>query len=95
MGIREAYQEKMHAQLDEWQQKIDMLKSKADKAEAEQKIKYYEQIESLRTKQQALNEKLDELRTASESAWDDVKAGVDLAWHDLEHAFERAVNKFK
>lgn len=95
MSMKEAYQQKMNAQLQEWQQKIDLLKSKADKAEAEQKIKYYEQVESLRAKQMAVHEKLEELRNASEGAWEDVKAGVELAWHDLEHAFERAVNKFK
>lgn len=95
MGLKEAYQEKMSSQLEEWQNKIDLLKSKADKAEAEQKIKYYEEVESLRTKQMVVHNKLDELRSASESAWEDVKAGVDLAWRDLEDAFERAVNKFK
>lgn len=95
MGIKEAYQQKMNAQLQEWQQKIDLLKSQADKAEAEQKIKYYEQIESLRAKQVAVHEKMDELRTAGEGAWEDVKAGVELAWRDLEDAYERAVSKFK
>lgn len=95
MGMKDAYQQKMNAQLEEWQHKIDALKSKADKAEAEQKLKFYEQIESLRTKQMAVHEKLEELRTASESAWEEVKAGVELAWRDLEQTFERAVNKFK
>lgn len=95
MGMKESYQEKMDAQLAEWQAKIDTLKAKADKAEAKQKINYYEQIESLRTKQQKLQEKLDELRNAGEGAWEEVKAGVESAWQDLKGAVEKATEKFK
>ncbi len=69
--------------------RIDVLKAKADQAEAEQKIKLYENIESLRTKQQHVHEKLDELHSASEGAWKEVKAGVELAWRDLQDAIER------
>lgn len=95
MAIKKAYQEKMEAQLKEWQTKIDALKAKADRAKAEQKIKYDEQIESLRSKQQHVREKLDELRSASEGAWEEVKSGVEQAWQDLRNAYERAVEKFK
>lgn len=95
MGIKEAYQEKMNANLHELQAKIDLLKANAEQAEAAQKVKLYEKIESLRTKQQHLHEKLAELRSASEGAWEEVKAGVELSWQDLKDSFERAVDKFK
>jgi uncharacterized coiled-coil DUF342 family protein len=95
MDLKEAYQQKMNAQLKEWQAKIDLLKAKADEAKAEQKIKYYEQIESLRVKQQHVHDKLEELQSASEGAWEELKAGVDLAWQDLKEAVERAREKFK
>lgn len=39
MGAKKVYQEKMDAQLREWRAKIDLLKARADKAEAEQRIK--------------------------------------------------------
>jgi hypothetical protein len=35
MGAKKAYQDKMEAQLKEWRAKIDVLKAKADKAEAD------------------------------------------------------------
>jgi predicted nuclease with TOPRIM domain len=95
MGMKEAYHDKMKARYKEWQAKIDLLKARAEQAEAEQKIKYYEQIESLRTKQQHLHEKLEELGASSEDAWEELKAGVELAWEDLKGAVERATNKFK
>ncbi|MFN2368127.1 MAG: hypothetical protein ABR605_04160, partial [Desulfurivibrionaceae bacterium] len=51
MTEKEAYQKKRSAQLREWQAKIEGLKAKADKAAAEQQIKFYKEIESLRKKQ--------------------------------------------
>ena len=95
MDIKQAYQEKMAAQLKEWQSKIDELKARAEKLEAEQKIKYYEQIESLRIKQQHAYDKLEQMHDASESAWEELKAGVELAWQDLKQAVEHARERFK
>lgn len=95
MAMKQAYEDKMNARLRELRAKINVLKAKADQAEAEQKIKYYEEIESLRTRQQELHEKLDELRSAGEGAWEDIKAGVESAWRDLQAAFERAAERFK
>lgn len=95
MGLKEAYQEKMEAQLKEWQARIDTLKAKADKAQADQKVKYYEKVESLRMKQMTANEKLRELRQASEGAWEDLKAGMEMAWDDLKLSVEEARKKFK
>lgn len=95
MGMKETYQAKMEAQLKEWQAKIDVLKAKAEKAEADAKIRYNEEIESLQAKQHHMAQKLDELRSSSESAWEDVKAGVEMAWKDLKHGVEHAMEKFK
>jgi predicted nuclease with TOPRIM domain len=60
--------DKMNARLREWQAKIDALKARADQAEAEQKIRYNEEIETLRTKQQKVQQKLEELRSAGAGA---------------------------
>ena len=50
MGMKEAYEKKLQAQLDEWGAEIDKLKAKADKAEADAQLDYYKEIEELRTK---------------------------------------------
>jgi len=95
MSMREAYEQKLDAQLREWQARIDALKARAERASAEQKVEYYEQIETLRTKQDDLQDKLTELRQAGEGAWQDIKVGADLAWKDVQDAFSRAAEKFK
>ena len=94
MEMKDAYQDKMEARLREWQARIDVLKAKADQAEAGQKMKYHEEIESLRTQQQQVREKLGELRTASADAWEEVKTGVEKAWTNLQDATQRAADKF-
>ena len=95
MDMKQAYEEKLEAQLREWQAKIDQLKARADRAEAEKKIDYQQEIDSLQARQQALQEKLEELRGAGEDAWEEVKAGAELAWRDLEQAVNRAFDHFK
>ena len=94
MGAKKAYQEKMEAQLKEWQAKIDVLKAKVDKAQADKRAKYYEKIDTLNSKQKAAASKLKELRQAGEGAWDDVKAGMEKAWKDLKTSVEDASKKF-
>lgn len=95
METKHAYEDKMDARLREWQAKIDVLKARVDKATAEQKIKYNKDIESLRNRQQQLYKKLDELRSAGSDGWEDLKTGVDQAYHDLKSAVERAGEKFE
>ncbi|MDD3618115.1 MAG: coiled coil domain-containing protein [Desulfobulbaceae bacterium] len=95
MSMKDAYQKKMEAQLKEWSAKIDVLKAKADKAGAEQKIKYNEMIESLRARQGKVREKLDKLRASSGTAWEEVRGSVEHAWDELKNAVERAGKKFK
>jgi len=95
MGLKEAYQDKMEAQLREWQAKIDVLKARVDRAGADQKVKYYERIESLKAKKKAADIKLAELRQAGESAWEDVKTGMEMAWDDLKLSMDEALKKFK
>lgn len=94
MNKKEVYQEKLEAQLREWSAKIDVLNAKADKAKAELKIEYAEQIEDLRAKQTAAQTKLQELSKSGELAWEELKPGLEHAWHDLKISVENALSKF-
>jgi len=95
MSMKEAYQQKLEAQLAEWNVAIDKLKAKADKAEAEAQIEYYKQIEDMRVKQEAARDKLTELKEAGEDAWEDLKEGLDSAWNSLGDAVKSATSRFK
>ena len=92
---RKAYEEKLDAQLEEWNAQIALLKARADKARAEAKIEYYKTIEALQYKQDEARAKLDELKTAGDEAWEDLKTGAEKAWAEVKSAFRDAIAKFK
>lgn len=95
MSKKELYQQKLQAQLDEWSADIDKLKARADKADADVKLEYYEQIERLREKQATAKDKLGKLIAASDDAWEDLKTGTESAWHALGDAVSNASSRFK
>jgi len=95
MSMKESYLQKLQAQLNEWSAEIDKLKAMADKAEADTRLEYYEQIDELRVKQAAANIKLRELMDASDDAWEDLKAGVESAWLSLGDSVKDAAARFK
>jgi predicted nucleic acid-binding Zn-ribbon protein len=95
MSMKEAYKKKLEAQFDEWKVEIDKLKAKANKAEADAQIKYHKQIENIRTKQEAVQEKLVELKDSGDEAWEDLKAGLDNAMKNLGDAIKTATSRFK
>lgn len=95
MSTKEAYQEKLQSKLDEWGAQIDKLKAKADQADADAKLEYHKQIDSLRSKKEKASEKLNELKQAGEDAWEDMKAGIESAWDSLGDAVESATSRFK
>ena len=92
---RKAYEEKIEAQLEEWNAQIALLKARADKAKAEAKIEYYKTIEALQHKQDEAGTKLRELKTAGDEAWEDLKTGAEKAWDEVKAAFHIAASKFK
>jgi len=95
MSMKESYLQKLQVQLNQWSAKIDKLKAMADKADADARLEYYEQIDELRVKQAAANIKLRELTDASDDAWEDLKAGIESAWLSLGDSVKDAAARFK
>lgn len=95
METKQEYQNKMEAQLQNLQTKIDELKVKASLAKADAKDTYEEQIATLNTKQHEAQLKFQEIQKSSESAWEDMKSGMENAWNDLQNAFNKATENFK
>ena len=95
MSMKEAYEKKLQAQLNEWSIEIDKLKVKADKAEAESQLAYYKQIEELRSMKENLNHKLTSLEEAGDAAWEDLYAGIEDARDTLGNALRSAMSRFK
>ena len=94
MSLKEAYVEKLKAQLDEWSADIDKLEAKAKNAEADLRIKYDQELQQLKAKKQEAKVKLAELIDSSEEAWQELKIGGEQAWEVIRKAFEEARKKF-
>ena len=95
MNSREEYIRKMQAKLEEWNADIDALTAKAGKVSSDVKNEYNEQIESLKAKQAAARQKIEELQHSGESAWGDLKSGIELAWTAMGEAIDSARSRFK
>lgn len=92
---KEAFQEKLEMQLREWDKKLDGLKGKAKKAKADLRHDLEAQLEALRAKRAAAQDKLQELRQRGDSAWDDLKDGAEKIWEEMHEALDRIVSRFK
>jgi hypothetical protein len=95
MATKEAYQQKLAAQLKEWDAKLDQLSAKAQKATAEARIKYENELEVLKGKRAAAHKKFEELGKRSENAWEDMKGGVENVWDEMNKAIEKLTARFK
>ncbi len=92
--MKEAYEQKLDAQLDEWRAEIDKLKAQARQADADARIELERQIEDLEAKRAASHQRLQELRQAGEDAWTDMQAGLEAAFEDLGKAVQSAAARF-
>lgn len=95
MENREEYQGKMEAQLSEWGAEIDKLKARGEKAAADTRQGYYDQIETLRANQASMQTKLQEMKISSDDAWGDLKEGLDHSWKQVKDSFSKAAARFK
>lgn len=94
MSEKDAYVQKLHAKIDEWSANIDKLAAQANQVEADSRIEYHKQIETLKRKQDEIKNKLNEMRGSGDEAWNDLKSGIDLAWEAMNEAIKSARSRF-
>lgn len=95
METRDAYKQKLEARLKEWNAQINLLAAQAERAGAEAKLKYAQDLDKLRDKQRQAAEKIKELEAASGDAWEQVKDTADKLWDDLKTGVASTIAKFK
>lgn len=94
MDDKKAYEKKQQAQLDEWAAEIDKLKAKAERADAEARIKISEELKDVEAMRKKAEDKFSELQSSSDDAWKDVKQGFDEASRSLASSLESAASRF-
>ena len=95
MDRREAYKEKTEAQLRELEAEIQKLDANVDRLQAEAKLEASRQLETTRAKYDEVQAQLQELKGASEDAWEDLRPGIGGAVPELKTAVNLAASKFE
>lgn len=95
MGKREEYLALMEKQLNEWKAKTEPFRASAEQWEAQMKAQYEKNLEALQAKREEAWENLSTLKSASDDAWDQVKANMDKTWEDLKASTEKLTNLHK
>jgi hypothetical protein len=73
---KQAHSDKIDAQINEWNAKLQLSKAKLDNGAATVRVHYAE-------KEAQFIKKLDELRTAGSEKFESMKVGVHDAWLEL------------
>lgn len=94
MNEKKAYEQKQQARLDKWAAEIDKLKAKAERADAEARIKLIDDIKKAEAIQEKVENQLKELRSSTDDAWTDIKRGVDAAAESLGSSLRSAASRF-
>lgn len=86
MESREDYRQKYEAQVKAWGAKVDALKARTDKAEAQAKIALAPHVVGVEEKLDAAKDKLDHIGTATDERWNDFRKDADKIWRDFEES---------
>ena len=95
MEQRNEYIKKLEENITVYNKKIADMKEKSAEVKADMKTEYLAQVDSIEKKRDAFVAKCAQLKESNEHAWDDVKAGTEKAWNELEQSFGRASSRFK
>lgn len=93
--IRKAFLKRVESVLETLDAEIDRIVAKAEKVDADARIRYEEEIAVLRMKQDVVRSKIRGVRDAGAANWGALKTGVQDATDDLKKATERAVDRLK
>jgi nucleotide-binding universal stress UspA family protein len=87
-------EEKIEARLKEWGAKIEELHARAEKAISEW-LKGEAEVEKLRGKQEALRQRMQDLKKSGVENWEGLKGRMEAGLEELKEAFEGTVSGLK
>ncbi len=92
---RQEYLDRLKKKIEEWNSEISRLVEKAGEVKEEKKAEYKEHMETISKNREKLEEKMADLKQASESSWEALKYGVESSWEALKAKYSEAKSKFK
>jgi len=93
MENKSEFRDNIALRLKELEREIQELEAMADKAVAEVKTAYQEQINDLFLKKEELKEKITKIQKSTGNAWEDMKAGTELSWEAFDESVKGTFKK--
>jgi len=92
---KEEYALAIEQRLKELDERTKTLQEKAKEKSGAARERIEKQLAELQDEKAAAREKLKELRSKSEAAWKDMRAGMEAAMEELEKAYKQAASHFE
>ena len=92
---REEFIRRMHSRLDQWNNEIDELVARKDRLQASAHADFEARMKELHERRDEMKGRLSQVEKASESAWQDMKAGIELAFEAIGQAIDSARSRYK
>ena len=84
MSIRDVYENKMQARLDEWKARLEEYREKAEEEEVNLQLEYYTLIDEVKLELEDAHKKLERLKQAGDEVWEEIRTEVETTWDSLE-----------
>jgi hypothetical protein len=92
MADRHEFETQMQHHLNEVRHEIDQMQRLIH---AEARIEYRNQMMELQDHREHFEHEFAQLLTASDDSWQDLQAGVEKAWDELQESFDQAAARFE
>lgn len=83
MNKKDAYKQKIEAELELVKANLDVMKAKAKSLSADVNLKYTKEIEVLENNYNIVRSKLGELGDVGEGVWEHIKKDIEHSWNSL------------
>ena len=87
---RTEYRNKLETSLQTMETRISDLEAKINEAGAGGKTAFQRLLDEVKSKRDVVRTRLTRAGDATDSAWNELKRGLDGAWGELEKSYERA-----
>jgi hypothetical protein len=95
MGKKDEYFTTMESEIKKWDAEVDKLNAKGEQMSADMRAGYDTQVKAMRADRDLAHAKLEEIRTANESAWEHMQSGVEAAWTSMKNGLTKAAAQYK
>lgn len=95
MVTKDAFKQKIEAEIEVAQTKLAGLKAQAKNSVADAHIKYMDHVAALERELDTTKMRLKELSDANEDSWERLKEGVESTWDSLSVSIRDCFARFK